>query len=97
MRRRSILTLALACMFALVGTPLTGPVSTGSTWARVATGAYHTCATQADQSAWCWGYNDKGQLGLGDTTNRNTATQLPGLSAAAVYSGTRASSTFFIE
>jgi len=32
---------------------------------QVATGAYHTCAILDDGTLRCWGYNAKGQLGLG--------------------------------
>jgi alpha-tubulin suppressor-like RCC1 family protein len=34
------------------------------------TGASHSCALLDDASVKCWGGNDRGQLGLGDTTNR---------------------------
>ena len=28
-----------------------------------------TCGVRTDGSLWCWGYNEQGQLGLGDTSN----------------------------
>jgi len=37
------------------------------------TGAYHTCATLIDSTFKCWGFNDSGQLGQGDTVNRGNA------------------------
>src|SRR5690606_12679669 len=38
---------------------------------RLAAGYNHTCAILDDNTVKCWGYNNSGQLGYGDTTNRN--------------------------
>ncbi|HMV67277.1 MAG TPA: hypothetical protein PKA64_10535, partial [Myxococcota bacterium] len=38
----------------------------------VAVGEAHACALLDDGSVKCWGYNNYGQLGYGDTTNRGT-------------------------
>ena len=40
----------------------------------------HNCAIAADATLWCWGANSAGQLGDGTTSQRNQATQVPGLS-----------------
>ncbi|MDH3208040.1 MAG: hypothetical protein OEO79_15675 [Gemmatimonadota bacterium] len=45
---------------------------------ELAAGAVHTCAIVADGSAYCWGQNLRGQLGTGDTQNRNRATLVVG-------------------
>jgi len=37
------------------------------------TGGFHTCATLIDSTFKCWGFNDSGQLGQGDTVNRGEA------------------------
>ena len=50
----------------------------------IATGYVHTCALLADGSIKCWGDNGLGQLGTGDTTNRNTPTCVVGLQAGAI-------------
>lgn len=41
------------------------PVSPGSSWALVSTGASHSCGLQTDGSVWCWGSNASGELGVG--------------------------------
>ena len=46
-------------------------LGTGRTARAIAfAGTYHTCAILDDASVKCWGDNQFGQLGLGDTTNR---------------------------
>lgn len=42
--------------------------SGGDGWLAVAAGLSHTCAIAADSSAYCWGSNEFGQLGMTDTT-----------------------------
>jgi alpha-tubulin suppressor-like RCC1 family protein len=42
----------------------------------VSSGSYHTILMMANKSIWGTGLNDNGQLGIGDTTNRNTFTQI---------------------
>ena len=44
--------------------PGSAPTPTGRGWSA---GGYHTCGVRTDRSLWCWGDNDVGQLGLGDT------------------------------
>lgn len=45
-------------------------LGTGRTAKTVVAGPNHTCATLDNDAVKCWGNNDKGQLGLGDTLNR---------------------------
>ncbi len=42
-------------------------------------GYYHTCGLLAGGAAYCWGYNDEGQLGTGDKRYRLTPTAVAGL------------------
>ncbi|HKH83835.1 MAG TPA: hypothetical protein VKA25_09135, partial [Gemmatimonadales bacterium] len=48
------------------------------TFREVATGPGHTCAITTDGRAWCWGQNDNGQLGTGDTKSVTRPTPVPG-------------------
>ncbi len=43
------------------------PVVGGITFREVSAGYGFTCGLAADSTAWCWGRNDLGQLGTGDT------------------------------
>ena len=45
------------------------PVQTGVTFRRVAVGFSHSCGLATDSSAWCWGRNREGQLGVGDSVS----------------------------
>lgn len=49
---------------------------------EIAAGVFHTCATRADGTAWCWGNNSSGELGNGTTTNTNVPVQVSGLTFA---------------
>ena len=43
---------------------------------QVACGTYHTMIIKNDGSVWACGFNNNGELGLGDSTNSNTFTQV---------------------
>ncbi|HEX8821920.1 MAG TPA: fibrinogen-like YCDxxxxGGGW domain-containing protein, partial [Archangium sp.] len=54
-------------------TPATaGSVSVGGTVLQLATGAEHTCALLSPGVLKCWGRNESGQLGLGNTASLST-------------------------
>jgi alpha-tubulin suppressor-like RCC1 family protein len=48
------------------------------TYSSVATGAYHTCGISTGGAAYCWGFNNDGQLGDADTAQRVNATPVQG-------------------
>ncbi|UQA56515.1 RCC1 domain-containing protein [Polyangium aurulentum] len=45
-------------------------LGTGQSAVAIAAGSQHTCALLANGSVKCWGYNEYGELGLGDTNHR---------------------------
>ena len=50
--------------------------STGRVWISVSGGGGSTCGIRRDHTLWCWGWNGKGQLGVGDLTDRDVPTQV---------------------
>jgi alpha-tubulin suppressor-like RCC1 family protein len=59
-----------------------------SAFATVSVGFWHACGVTADGAAYCWGWNEFGQLGDGTSTNRSTPVPvMGGQSFAAVSAG----------
>lgn len=55
----------------------------GTSWkevisGRASIGTPHNLAIKSDLSLWSWGFNAPGQLGINDTINRSSPTQIPG-------------------
>ncbi len=63
-------------------------LGTGRSAVALAAGADHTCALLDDGSVKCWGRNDDGELGLGDTADRGDGTNQMGDNLPAVSLGT---------
>lgn len=58
-------------------------------------GLRHTCAVNASGDAYCWGRNDDGQLGIGNTTNQSTPQLVTGsLKFSSFASGSISNSTY---
>jgi hypothetical protein len=68
--------LGLGSMDSTVATP--ARVGTASNWASVSAGYEQTLALKSDGSLWAWGDNFYGDLGLGNTSNRDTPTEVGG-------------------
>ena len=58
------------------GLPSPIQVGTATDWASVAAGGGHTCATKTTGQLWCWGLNNKGQLGDGTTDLRTSPARI---------------------
>jgi len=55
-----------------------GGTGTLTTVTEITAGLQHSCAVKTDGTAWCWGLNDKGQLGDNTTTDSSTPVQVKG-------------------
>jgi alpha-tubulin suppressor-like RCC1 family protein len=53
-------------------------VLAGKTIVKIFVAQYHTCALSSDGLMYCWGYNYKGELGQGNTTDSPVAVQVGG-------------------
>ena len=62
-------------------------LGTGRRAVSLALGGEHTCALLDNSAVKCWGFNDKGQLGLGDTRNRGIASTDMGDALPAINLG----------
>ena len=54
----------------------------------VSAGYYHTAFIKSDGSLWITGYNNYGELGLGDTSNRSSPVQVVSSGVVSVSAGT---------
>lgn len=63
-------------------------LGTGRTATNVYPGELHTCASLDDGTLKCWGFNNVGNLGLGDTQQRGSSAGTMGNALPAVQLGT---------
>jgi alpha-tubulin suppressor-like RCC1 family protein len=64
-------------------TAVSGPLANTT---LLSAGEYHTCAVTTTGTAWCWGRNDSGQLGIGTTTGKSAPAKLGTLSDVVAIS-----------
>jgi len=69
-------------------------LGTGRSASAVVEGDYHTCALLDDGSVKCWGRNEYGRLGYGDTVHRGGAPGSMGDSLPAVDLGEKATALY---
>ena len=76
---------------ASTGTPVA--VTGNHNFAVLAAGGRHTCGIDGSGTVWCWGANDFGQLGNGDTTGTPSADPVQ-VSSGLIFSGLAAGDDF---
>lgn len=82
-----------------------GYVPLGEKAIQLVSGLYHTCALLESKKVRCWGYNDLGQLGLGNTENIGDNEQVTDVGyvnlgtteVKRLYSGTSFNCALFID
>ena len=63
------------------------PVQIPGTWTSVYSSKQAIYSIKSDGTLWSWGYNNKGQLGLNDTTQRSSPVQIPGTTWSELGAG----------
>ena len=71
-----IVSLGASCPYARVMGPNAMRYTAAITRARIVTGGRHTCLLSSDGRAYCWGGNDRGQLGTGGSGRVSTPTPI---------------------
>src|SRR5262245_37271801 len=68
----AVTTLLLGTLLAVAP----GPAAAATSWLQVSAGGDHTCGIRTNHTLWCWGQNLRGELGLGDHTDRYVPAQV---------------------
>lgn len=63
-------------------------VDLAASWRSVAVGRNHACGIQTDDTLWCWGANNNGQLGIGDEVGSSIPRNVDGQWSAVSVGGT---------
>ena len=60
------------------GTTELAPIQVGvaTDWKKIYAGEFYSFAIKTNNTLWAWGYNDQGQLGVGNTVDRTSPTQV---------------------
>jgi len=61
------------------------PVQVPGTWVNLGGNGHNNYATKSDGTLWSWGYNQQGQLGQNDRTDRSSPVQIPGTTWDKVF------------
>jgi alpha-tubulin suppressor-like RCC1 family protein len=73
----------------VIANPEPAPVAGLTDVAAIRAADFHTCARKTDNTLWCWGHNEAGQLGNGTSTNSATAVRVSDLTNVSLFDGGR--------
>jgi alpha-tubulin suppressor-like RCC1 family protein len=68
-----------------------------SVWTKISNGSNYSLAIQSNGTLWAWGYNDVGQLGLGDQSNRSSPIQIGNITTWKILIGGNVNSNLAIQ
>ena len=72
----SVMSIAGEFSYLSVDSDVFEQVSSDATWSKLSSGSSHIMAIKSNGTLWCVGKNNRGQLGLGDDTDRTVITQV---------------------
>lgn len=73
---RTAITAGVLLVAAAAGAPAASALAVPATWLQVSVSGLHTCAIATDHTLWCWGFNPKGELGIGSTVEQDSPVQV---------------------
>jgi len=74
---------------AVISDPVPAPIAGLTAVAELRAGEFHTCARKLDNTLWCWGHNENGQLGDGTRVHSKIPVQVAGLTNVTRFDGGR--------
>ena len=85
--KRQIVSTLTTIILIFIITLTIAPIAVSAATPQVSAGVSHTVAIMSNGTLWAWGDNNEGQLGLGDTIDKHSPTQVGGTDWTSVSAG----------